>query len=58
MKHSDTRSEKDAQDFDFNSLLHPAQAFGHPSEVVGDADLTLQEKRCDPSLMGVGRLRR
>jgi hypothetical protein len=25
--------------------LHPAQAFGHPSEVVNDQDLTLNEKR-------------
>jgi len=32
-------------DFDLNSLLHPAQAFAHPLEVVGDPDLTLNEKR-------------
>src|ERR1044072_6889404 len=25
--------------------LHPAQAFGHPSDVVSDPDLTLDEKR-------------
>jgi hypothetical protein len=31
--------------FDLDSLLHPAQAFGHPSEVVSDPDLTLNEKR-------------
>jgi hypothetical protein len=31
--------------FDLDALLHPAQAFGHPSEVVNDADLTLNEKR-------------
>ena len=31
--------------FDFDDLLHPAQAFGHPSEVVNDPDLTLNEKR-------------
>jgi hypothetical protein len=31
--------------FDLDSLLHPAQAFGHPSEVVADPDLTLNEKR-------------
>ena len=31
--------------FDLNELLHPADAFEHPSEVVGDPDLTLNEKR-------------
>src|SRR4249920_1460227 len=31
--------------FDLNDLLHPAQAFSHPSEVVNDPDLTLNEKR-------------
>ena len=32
-------------EFDVNSLLHPAQAFAHPSDVVNDYDLTLSEKR-------------
>lgn len=32
-------------DFNLNEFLHPAQAFGHPSEVVNDPDLTLNEKR-------------
>jgi hypothetical protein len=31
--------------FDLNELLHPADAFEHPSEIVGDPDLTLNEKR-------------
>jgi hypothetical protein len=31
--------------FDLDSLLHPAQAFEHPSNVVNDPDLTLNEKR-------------
>src|SRR6185312_267115 len=31
--------------FELDGLLHPAQAFGHPSEVVNDPDLTLNEKR-------------
>jgi hypothetical protein len=31
--------------FELDELLHPAQAFGHPSEVVNDPDLTLNEKR-------------
>src|SRR6201987_6333007 len=30
---------------DLDELLHPAQSFGHPSEVVHDPDLTLNEKR-------------
>jgi hypothetical protein len=34
-----------SRELDLNELLHPAQAFGHPSEVVADADLTLSEKR-------------
>jgi hypothetical protein len=31
--------------FDLDDLLHPAQAFSHPSNVVNDPDLTLNEKR-------------
>src|SRR5690349_5618251 len=31
--------------FDLDELLHPAQAFEHPSQVVHDPDLTLNEKR-------------
>jgi hypothetical protein len=31
--------------FEFDELLHPVQAFNHPSEVVDDPDLTLNEKR-------------
>ena len=30
---------------DLDALLHPSQAFDHPSDVVGDPDLTLNEKR-------------
>jgi hypothetical protein len=30
---------------DIDDLLHPANAFSHPSEVVDDPDLTLNEKR-------------
>jgi hypothetical protein len=30
---------------DLNDLLHPADAFDHPLEVVHDPDLTLNEKR-------------
>src|ERR1700748_1769897 len=30
---------------ELDELLHPARAFGHPSEVVSDPDLTLNEKR-------------
>jgi hypothetical protein len=31
--------------FDLDELLHPAQAFVHPTAVVNDPDLTLNEKR-------------
>jgi hypothetical protein len=34
------RAERELDD-----LLHPAQAFEHPSDVVNDPDLTLNEKR-------------
>lgn len=30
---------------DLDQLLHPAQAFEHPSNVVNDPDLTFNEKR-------------
>jgi len=30
---------------DLDDLLHPAQAFSHPADVVNDPDLTLNEKR-------------
>jgi hypothetical protein len=32
-------------DLDLDDLLHPAQAFEHPRDVVQDPDLTLNEKR-------------
>ncbi len=35
----------DRMDDNFDELLHPANAFEHPSEVVNDIDLTLNEKR-------------
>jgi hypothetical protein len=31
--------------FDLDALLHPAKAFAHPTEVVRDPDMTLNEKR-------------
>jgi len=30
---------------DLKNLLHPASAFAHPSDIVNDPDLTLNEKR-------------
>jgi len=38
-------TDRSRDKFDLDELLHPAQAFGHPSEVVNDPDLTLNEKR-------------
>jgi hypothetical protein len=38
-------SDRTHNDFNLDELLHPAHAFGHPSEVVNDPDLTLNEKR-------------
>ena len=38
-------TDRSRDTFDLDALLHPAQAFGHPSEVVNDPDLTLNEKR-------------
>jgi len=35
----------DQEGWNPNNLLHPAQAFEHPSHVVIDPDLTLNEKR-------------
>jgi hypothetical protein len=32
-------------DLDLDDLLHPAQAFEHPRNVVADPDLTVNEKR-------------
>jgi len=32
-------------DSDLDALLHPARAFDHPDDVVGDRGLTLNEKR-------------
>jgi hypothetical protein len=38
-------NDRTSDDYDLTQLLHPAQAFGRPSEVVNDPDLTLNEKR-------------
>jgi hypothetical protein len=38
-------SDRQSANFDLDQLLHPAQAFSHPSDVVNDPDLTLSEKR-------------
>jgi len=36
---------KDRDLFDLDQLLHPANAFAHPRDVLNDPDLTLNEKR-------------
>jgi hypothetical protein len=38
-------NDRPSANFDLDELLHPASAFDHPSEVVNDPDLTLNEKR-------------
>ena len=38
-------TERRPSNFALDELLHPAQAFQYPSEVVNDPDLTLNEKR-------------
>jgi hypothetical protein len=45
MKTIDRGSRRKRRDYGLDSLLHPAQAFEHPSRVVSDPDLTLNEKR-------------
>jgi hypothetical protein len=42
MKSDNQKTEKI---IDLDELLHPAQAFSHPQDVVLDPDLTLNEKR-------------
>ncbi len=37
--------DRTRDDFDVEHPLHPAQAFGHPSEVLNEPDLTLNEMR-------------
>jgi hypothetical protein len=32
-------------ELDLDDLLHPAQAFDHPQDVIDDPDLTINEKR-------------
>jgi hypothetical protein len=38
-------NDRTRDNYDLNRLLRPAQAFGHPSDVLADPDLTLNEKR-------------
>jgi hypothetical protein len=38
-------NDRTRENYDLNRLLHPAEAFGHPSDVLRDSDLTLTEKR-------------
>jgi hypothetical protein len=44
-KTPDIRNRPFDRAVDLQALLHPAQAFAHPSDVVHDPDLTLNEKR-------------
>ena len=45
MKHSDFTPSPQPFELDLDDLLHPAQAFAHPRDVVTDGDLTVNEKR-------------
>jgi len=46
MENGMTERRKEIRDiFDLDALLHPANAFAHPMDVVRDEDLTLNEKR-------------
>jgi hypothetical protein len=45
MKHSDYTPPPQPFELDLDDLLHPAQAFAHPRDVVADGDLTVNEKR-------------
>jgi hypothetical protein len=45
MKNSNSPIFRASRDPDLDALLHPAGAFAHPSAVVNDPDLTLNEKR-------------
>jgi hypothetical protein len=45
MEETMRKLRKEYDKLDLDQLLHPAQAFLHPSEVVDDPDLTLNEKR-------------
>jgi len=38
-------NDRSREHFDLDELLHPERAFGHPSEVIKDPDLTINEKR-------------
>jgi hypothetical protein len=38
-------NDRSRDGFNLDDLLHPASAFGHPTDVVCDPDLTLNEKR-------------
>jgi hypothetical protein len=44
MKHLDDLPTP-SPSFDLDDLLHPAQAFEHPRNVLADPDLTVNEKR-------------
>jgi hypothetical protein len=45
MKKTNPISQRGTSEFEIDDLLHPARAFEHPQQVVGDPDLTLNEKR-------------
>ena len=44
--------DRTRDDVNLKNLLHPAQAFGHPSEVLNDPDLSLN-KASHSGIVGV-----
>jgi hypothetical protein len=49
-------NDRQRANYDLDELLHPAQAFSHPSEVVKDLDLT-QRKASHSIIVGFRRVR-
>ena len=43
-------------DPDLEKLFHPASAFDHPQDMVRDPDLSTEEKRAIPVVLGIRRV--
>jgi hypothetical protein len=50
--------ELDRKDpFGIEKLLHPTLSYSHPSGVLTDPELGVNEKRAAPRILGLGRMR-